>query len=59
MISLPENWNELNDIEKQKFFCRYYAKFGRNGEIVGLHDWTPEEVKDAYKQWKEEKHGRA
>lgn len=59
MIQLPDNWNEMSHIEQKKFFCRNYVRYGREGEILGLQSWAPEEIQEAYKKWEEEDHGRA
>ncbi len=54
MKELPENWNEMSHMEKRKFFCRFYVDFGREGEIAGLREWAPEDVKAAFEQWKKD-----
>ena len=53
-MELPENWKEMTHLEQKKFFCRYYVRYGREGEIIGLQDFTPEEVREAYRIWEEE-----
>lgn len=56
MKTLPENWNELSHLEKDKFFTRYYKHFIRPGETVGLNEDVSEEVKKAYEEFLKEKH---
>lgn len=54
MKALPENWNELSHLEKDKFFTRYYKHFTRPGETVGLNEGTPEDIQKAYEEFLKE-----
>lgn len=58
MEKLPDNWKELSIQEKKIFFARNYLNYIREGEDVGLYDWTPEDVRRAYEEMlEEEKNG--
>lgn len=54
MKQLPENWNELTHLEKDKFFTRFYKHFTRPGETVGLIEDAPEDIKKAYEEFLKE-----
>lgn len=54
MEKLPENWNDMSLQEKKIFFSKYYLNYIREGEAIGLYDWAPEEIKQAYEEMKKE-----
>ncbi|MGM9941240.1 MAG: hypothetical protein ACI32N_04530 [Bulleidia sp.] len=54
MEKLPEQWDTMTHVEKERFFVRYYLKSVREGEYSGIHEWAPQEIKDAYEAWKKE-----
>lgn len=54
MEKLPDNWAELSSLEKEKFFAKYYIDYTREGETDGLFDWAPDDIKEAYAQFRKE-----
>lgn len=54
MEKLPEQWDTMSHEEKERFFVRNYLKFIREGEYSGIHEWAPQEIRDAYEAWKKE-----
>ncbi len=55
MEKLPDNWNTMTQEEKSVFFFRYYIDYTREGEYEGIYDWAPQEIKDAYQAFLQEK----
>lgn len=51
---LPENWQELSHLEKDKWFARHWYRYLREGEYDGLRDGAPEDVKQAYEAFLKE-----
>jgi hypothetical protein len=54
MESLPENWNEMTHKEKDFFFSRFYVRYLRPGENVGIWDDASDEIKKAYEEFLKE-----
>lgn len=52
---LPENWAEMSHLEKDKWFARHYLVYLREGEITGIAEYAPDDVKKAYKEFLNEK----
>ena len=59
MEKLPENWESMSLQEKKIFFARNYLNYIREGEDVGLYDWTPDDIKTAYEEMKREEHDKS
>ncbi len=56
MIELPENWEEMTDLEKDIWFHRNALEYIREGEVSGLYDFVSDEVRSAYETFQKEKH---
>ncbi len=54
MEPLPENWNELTHKEKDLFFSRFYFRYLRPGEEIGIWDDVSDDVKKAYEEFLKE-----
>lgn len=54
MEPLPENWNTMTHQEKDFFFTRYYKRFIRPGEAVGLIKEADETIQKAYEEFLKE-----
>lgn len=54
MSLLPENWESMSHLEKDKYFHRYWIHYSREGEIYGLLDNAPDEIQDAFQKFTKE-----
>ncbi len=54
MITLPENWDDLDLNEKKNWLIRHAAGFLREGEVTGTNGICTEEVIAAWKKYMEE-----
>lgn len=54
MEPLPDNWNTMTHQEKDFFFTRYYKRFIRPGEAVGLIKEADETIQKAYEKFLKE-----
>ena len=54
MEPLPDNWNTMTHQEKDFFFTRYYKRFIRPGEAVGLIKEADETIQKAYEEFLKE-----
>lgn len=50
-VDIPDNWKDMSALDKEKWFARYYLRYLREGEAVGLNDDAPESVKKAYEEF--------
>lgn len=48
MSQLPENWDSMSHLDKDKYFHRYWIHYSREGESFGLLDTAPDDVRDAW-----------
>ena len=55
MPALPENWELMSLLEREKWFSRFYLNYFHDGEVDGLLPDAPEDVRKAYEEFLKEK----
>ena len=51
MNTLPTQWETMSHAEQALWLARYWLNYIADGEVKGLREDAPEEVRKAYEAW--------